>query len=302
MPAAAPFTAHVANCLLIGEEAIDLGGDAWFRGRIRLTLDGRSVDVRQQQWVVHGTSWSDVRGEWRYTTDVVVDDVTEAERDGVFQLCERLAELLGFATASEVPVFGWEHAVGSPVAYKRSTIAAINYFIPVVDTREGEVVRLFIERTWAGFGRERDRRKLPAVFHYLALADRDGTPLELKLAILFIVLEQLKHSFAVSNGYVFIRPRFHVPGTTMPTRGSGRGFEALLGEMFRAVGMNPALATVVDLRNEILHSGLSARPFLELARIEGDTLMLIREYLLRLLGYSGDFFTGQQGGIRATIA
>jgi hypothetical protein len=286
---------------VIGEEPIDLGGGAWFRGLVRLTLDGQAVELRQQQWVVHGTSWSDLRGEWRYTTDLYVDGVTEAARDGVIQICERLAELLGFATASEVVVFGWEHAAGSPVAYKRSTLGEINYFIPVVNTRDGDAVRLFVERTWAGFVRERDRRKLPAVFHYLALAEREGTPLELKLAILFIVLEQLKHSFAVSNGYVFIRPRSHVPGTATPTRGSGRGFEALLREMFAAAGMAPALSTVVELRNEILHSGLSDRPFRELATIRGDTLMLIREYLLRLLGYSGVFFTGQEGGVDATI-
>lgn len=279
-----------------------MSGGAWFRGLIRLTLNRYPVELRQHEWVVRSTSWSDLRGTSRHTTDLRVDNVTDAAREGVLQVCEQLAELLGFATASEVTVFGWEHAVGAPFARQQRTTATINHFIPVVDTRDGEAVRLFVERTWVGFDRERHRRNLPAVFHYLALAEQEGTPVELKLAILFIVLEQLKHSFAVNNGFVFFPPRFHLPGTTTPTRRSGRGLEALLSEMFAGVGMSPALGTVVDLRNEILHSGLSARSFPELSRIQGDTLMLIREYLLRLLGYTGVFFTGQEGGVQRSIA
>lgn len=36
--------------------------------------------------------------------------------------------------------------------------------------------------------------------------------------------------------------------------------------------------------------------------MEGEILKLIREYLLRLLGYTGEFYTGQVGGITAVIS
>jgi hypothetical protein len=35
--------------------------------------------------------------------------------------------------------------------------------------------------------------------------------------------------------------------------------------------------------------------------MEGEILALIREYILRLVGYTGPFFTGERGGVRAVI-
>jgi hypothetical protein len=111
----------------------------------------------------------------------------------------------------------------------------------------------------------------------------------------------LEGADAIANNYVFFPPHFHVPGTSAPGRGTARPFEALLTSMFAGVGMTPSLRDVVQLRNEILHSGLSARPFPELVSMNGNVLGLIREYLLRVLGYTGRFYTGEVGGIEAVI-
>lgn len=297
----APFIAHLANALFIGEERLDLGQGAWVRGLIRLSLDGHQVELKQQPWVIGEGSWSELQGQWKHTTDLHVLEIPESERDQAILLAKSMAELLGFATASEVVVAGWDHAVGSSTALRWSTMGGINHFIPVIDTRDGAGVRRFLELVWDGYSREEKRRNLPAVFHYLALAEREGTPIELKLAILFIILEQLKHSFAVNHGYVFIKPWFHVPGTVRPTRASSRGFDKLLLEMFGSVGMSLSMSAVTNLRNEILHSGLSARPFNELMHLEDEILALIREYILRLIDYTGAFLTGQSGGVRAVI-
>ena len=296
----APFIAHLANALFMGEDWIEFSGGS-VRGLIRLSLDGRALELRQQPGVIREKSSSDLRGQWRHTTDLLVLETPESERDQANELTEKVAELLSLATASEVVVAGWDHAVGGSTGFRRSTGGAINYSLPVIDTGDGVEVRRFFERVWGGYGRERRRRNLPAVFHYLALAEREGTPMELKLAILSIVLEQLKHSFAVSNGYEFMRASFHVPGTVKPTDATRRGFAMLLREMFAGVGMSPSISAFVDLRNEILHSGLSARPFNELVMLEGEILALIREYLLRLIEYTGTFLTGQSRGVRASI-
>lgn len=297
----ADFIVHITNCLIKGEERLDQPGGSWYRGLIRLSLDGHDIELRQQHWVVVGTSWQDVRDQWRHTTDLHFFDATEQKRDALVGLAEKLAVVLGFLTASEVAVAGWTYAVGAQRGLWRTTTGRINDFSPVIDTRDGALVRRCIEQIWNGYARESADRNLPAVFHYLALAERDETPLELKLAILFIVLEQLKHSFAVSNRYVFIAPHFHMPGTATATKASRRGFAKLLGEMFAGVGMTPATRTFTDVRNEILHSGLSARPFAELVALQGDVIAAIREYLLRLLGYTGPFLTGRHGGQTASI-
>lgn len=300
-PPVATFFASLINCLFVGETRIDLPNGGWYRGLIRLTLDGFQVELRQPDWVVQDAKWREIQGKWNETTEARVLNVSTSQASEAEALVERLAQLLGFATASEVGVAAWAHELSNPVARRRTTSGTTNFLRPVVRTRDGAVVRAFVESTWSGFNRERERRNLAAVFHYLALAEREDTPLELKLAIYSIVLEQLKHSYAVSNGYVFFRGFFHAPGTTTPSRRSQQGFQALLAAMFAAVGMNPALNPVVDLRNEILHSGLSARPFAELMQMEGEILKLIREYLLRLIGYAGEFYTGQVGGVTAAI-
>ena len=301
MTESALFEAYAANCLLIGEHKLDLGGGAWTRGLIRLSLTGFDLELRQEPWVISGTTWSDVRGIWRHTTTFRIDTVSEQERDSAVECVRALSELLSFITASEVAFFGWHHPVGPTTARRWSSSGFTNYFIPVLDTHNGELVRSFLETAWPHFSKERARRKFAEVFHYLALAEREDTPLELQLAIQFVVLEQLKHSFAISNGYVFIKPFFHVPGTVKPSKATRRGFQALLQAMFASAGMTPALADIVDLRNEILHSGLSARPFTELVAMKGSVIAIVREYLLRLLQYKGRFYSGQVGGIEAGI-
>jgi hypothetical protein len=298
---AADYMAFLTNCLIMGAERIEETDGSWYLGKISLNVDGRAVELLQHREFVVGAQWSELRNQWRHTTNLFIPGLTEAERDAATAFAERLAVLLGFITASEVAVAGWSHHVGGQHGLHRTTSGRINDLSPVIDTRDGKSVKRAIELMWDGVIRESDRRKLPAVFHYLALAERDETPIELKLAILFIVLEQLKHSFAVSNNYVFIPPWFHAPGTVNPTNGTKRGFKRLLAEMFASVGMAPALDTPVDVRNEILHSGLSGRDFLDLVALEGDITAMIREYILRLLGYSGAYYTGRTGGESATV-
>lgn len=302
MTGSALFEAYSANCLLVGEHPLDLGGGAWTRGLMRLSLDGYDLELLQAPWVINGSpSWSDARGTWRHTTTFHIENVSEQERDAAVECVRALSELLSFVTSSEVALFGWQHPIGPTTATRWSSSGCINYSTPVLDTHDGGLVRRFLETAWPHFSRERARRKLPEVFHYLALAEREDTPLELQLAIQFVVLEQLKHSFAISNGYVFIAPFFHVPGTVRPSNVTRRGFQALLQTMFATLGMNPALANIIDLRNEILHSGLSGRPFPELVAMKGDVIAIVREYLLRLLQYKGRFYTTQLGGIEGVI-
>src|SRR5689334_5197926 len=203
MTESALFEAYAANCLLIGEHAIDLGGGAWTRGLIRLSLDAFDLELREEPWVISGTNWSDIRGSWRHTTTFRIANISERDRDAAVECVTALSELLSFITASEVAFFGWHHPVGTTTARRWSSSGTTNYHTPVLNTHDGALVRSFLQTAWRSFAQERARRKLAAVFHYLALAEREDTPLELQLAIHFVVLEQLKHSFAISNGYVF---------------------------------------------------------------------------------------------------
>jgi len=60
--------------------------------------------------------------------------------------------------------------------------------------------------------------------------------------------------------------------------------------MFQEVEMNPTLTPIVELRNDLIHSGLSLKSHNEQTAIYNACQDMIREYILRLLGYTGDYF------------
>jgi hypothetical protein len=67
--------------------------------------------------------------------------------------------------------------------------------------------------------------------------------------------------------------------------------------MLRLVDMRRVLKPVVALRNEIIHSGLSRKSHTRQWRMYERIQDLVREYLFRLLGYHGEFFTYASGGM-----
>ncbi len=116
------------------------------------------------------------------------------------------------------------------------------------------------------------------------LAETHSLPLELKLATMFILLENLKSTFANEQGYDFKDGRYR--------KASGKpwSFKALLFDMFKVVGMSSTnLSAIVNLRNEIIHSGMSQTSHNHQEGIYDSCQDLIREYFLRLLGYTGNF-------------
>src|SRR5215212_10033179 len=93
-PPVATFFAFLINSLFIGETRIDLPNGGWYRGLIRLTLDGFQVELRQPEWVVQHGKWSEIRGKWNETTEARVLDVSVSQAPEAEALLHRLAQLL----------------------------------------------------------------------------------------------------------------------------------------------------------------------------------------------------------------
>jgi hypothetical protein len=185
-PTSGDYIAHLTNCLLRGEEIEDLPDGSWWRSLIRLDLEGFKVGLREYVSVLNRPNWSKLKGQNIFTTEVTIRDIAPADQPKAEAIARYLSELLTFATCSEVAVARFEYAAGNPRGATTATIGHVNYFLPVIDTADGEAVHRFLDAAWAKYGVERDRRNLPAVFHYFALANRDATPVELQLAVLFI--------------------------------------------------------------------------------------------------------------------
>ena len=125
----------------------------------------------------------------------------------------------------------------------------------------------------------------------LTIAELPVQPLEVKLAQIFIVMENLKGTFATKTGIPFFKGYFQ--DNAYPNRPLHKqpriGFEALLTSMFKDVGMKPSLRRIVRLRNEIIHFGLSRKPYSSLRKDYDYCHDVVREYLLRLLNYEGEY-------------
>ncbi len=75
--------------------------------------------------------------------------------------------------------------------------------------------------------------------------------------------------------------------------------------MFSCIGMKDEtlsdLKSVVNLRNDIIHTALSERSYDEQYKTYTDCRNLIAEYLLRLLGFKGSFNLFNESGIGKKI-
>ena len=162
---------------------------------------------------------------------------------------------------------------------------------------DGTAVREFLERTWGGFRRESRRRKLTAVIEYLVTAERRDQPIEVQLLLVFVCMENLKATFARSSGIPETKRGFHRVSSgraaTMTRQQLERspkyGFEALLRQMLKDVGMTRGLKRLISLRNQIIHQGLSTWPAKSRFKAYETCHDILREYLLRLLGFKGSY-------------
>lgn len=239
--------------------------------------------ITQEPWVVKAKA-CEYRGQAIPTTTVVVRNVPVEERKPVLGLLRGLAWLLSFATCSDVALYGWEHQDSPPLKERWSVVARTGYTRPLFDRHDGQAIRTYLERVWQEYFRLEETRKLPEAIDLFVLAETRGLPLELKLATLFILLETLKSTFAKEQGYTF------KDGYYRKASGKVWSFTGLLSEMFSRVGMpTHKLSAIKELRDEIIHSGISQTSRAHQDEIYDDCQDLIREYILRLLGYTGIF-------------
>ena len=174
---------------------------------------------------------------------------------------------------------------------RMANVAGLTW-LPWIGIWDAAQLHRFVDATWPRFHRLRRRRRLDEVLHMLRLAVPDGTPLDLRLLLAFWALESLKSSYAQFVGHRFSRGKWRdVGGAPKPHLWNypQLDFETLVRAMFGAVKLRRALPAVIAMRNQIVHNGVSRLPLKEQERIQNYSHGLIREYLFRLLGYSGPY-------------
>ena len=277
------------NCFIAGETgAAERDGRA-YRDTIELSLGGRDIKLVQRPEIL-GRRAQDFRGQWVETTTVVIANVKKQERKQIREFLQGLSFLLSFATSSDVGFYGWSHEEEPRLSEHWATVAQTGFFRPAFDLQSGKAVREYLECSWDGYSRLEESRRLRVAIHLYMIAETRSLPDELKAATMFILLENLKSTFADERGISFVDGYYRKPS------GKSWSFKNLLSEMFKDVGMaQPNLDTAVRLRNEIVHAGISRMTYSEQEDIYDQCQDLTREYLLRLLGHTGEFrlFSGR---------
>jgi hypothetical protein len=290
----------IANCLM-GGDAVSEYGTEFVRDRVDFRVRGRTVSFVQVKRVAIGPIDDSLKGRLVESSVATIENVALKDVKNALKLVDELCWLLTFAGACKVMRYQYEHPAGSGIGGAHSVSGSAQFFRTPIDIRNGTAAREFVEKTFDQYMRLRRARRLAVVFDYLAHAERAGLPIEAKLMLGFVALENLKSSYARSAQIPFVKGAFRENYRSPTNIGSRYTFEALLKKMFAEVGMRPRLLRLVRLRNDLIHTGLSGRPFRTQWKYYCRLIDLIREYLLRIMKYSG-YYAPYDFERRGTVA
>lgn len=273
--------AYVANCL-IGGHAITQNGSSWIRDTVEFNCDGQVVLLKQKACVITGNV-AESTGRFCETSEILVKDVAPNDVPKILAVIDRICWLLSFAGLSRVLCYGHNYPDGSIHQVRHTVFGVADFFRPTLEIRDGEVIKSFVEQTYQNFVQLENSRNLNIVIDYLLQAERQNQPTECRLIFAFVLLENLKHTYARAKQIPFVDGYFIKPS------GKRYYFRELLQMMFSEVGMSPDLNNAINLRNEIIHSGLSQDQYHTQWGMYENIHDLLREYILRLLGFHGTY-------------
>ena len=228
--------------------------------------------------------------------EILVENVGPQQVTATMEAIERICWLLAFATQSQVACYGHNYPDGTSHKVHNSIHRPGQNADPVIEPADGVAMRKFVDETYPQYKALESARSLKVVIDYMLQAARPGLPMECKLVFLSVLLENLKHTYGNQLQYQVKGGKFVDPVTK-----ARLGFQDMMNLMFSAVGMAPGLQPLVDLRNEVLHTGVASLTHAQ-QKLQYDAATdLIREYLLRLLGFKGNFIVSPTGGSVKTI-
>ena len=202
--------------------------------------------------------------------EIYIKNVPEENIERLKSIIYCLADLFSFSTTAQVRFCRIKYG-NTEMSMGKSGVPARS---KIFDTPS--CIKEFVEKCWDTYIQLRERRELKVVIEMLVSIDLVNLPIESKLSIIFILLENLKYTYAKDKGY-------------SNTKKKKLEFKGILKEMFEEYGIKDDLSDVVKLRNDIIHQGLSEIPFEEQKNILLFCRELIIEYFIRLVGCAGMF-------------
>ncbi|PTQ05439.1 hypothetical protein CWO33_23445 [Vibrio splendidus] len=274
---------YLSNFLALGIDTTDTDTGGWVRNKICLSVSGLTIELHQEPELINAKK-SELKGEFVESTKLVVKDIKEEDIDYVTGVVHKISNLLSFAVCSEVSFYAW-NIEGTNRSRVWSVRGAYNYFRPPFCCVDTSGIQRLVECSFETYSELYEERALNVVVDLLNTPEVKNLQLELKLATLFVLLENLKSTYAKSKGYKYKNGFYFSPSNKKYV------FITLLQEMFESVNMEVDLKEIKNLRNEIIHSGLSHLSHHEQLSIYGTCRDMVTEYFLRLIGYKDGFDT-----------
>lgn len=286
------FRAYIANCTAAGMEVTKYD-NSWIRDTINFEISGRVFTLKQHQKIVKG-EYKELKGLFCETSELIINNVKEYELVEIESDIHKFCWLLSFACLSNVVFYGYDYAENQNTGRRWATSGRLDFSRPTIEIRDGGIVKSFVEQTFNNYKSLENPRKLNVAIHYMLLIENNSLPIEAKLALSFVLLESLKSSFAHSKNIPYIKDFFR-KGINPNRDSKTYSFKELLEMMFNEVGIAKDLSQVIKIRNDIIHSGLTQLHHDDAVKLHDDIHDLCREYLLKLLGYNGEYLLYSSG-------
>lgn len=287
------FKFGLTNIFFQGNEHSAPGSKQW--DKISFDLGGYSNELvcRISETDIPGLQW-----ENRETADLYIKGT---QPDQVQEHAQVIATLLSFALDSHC-CLSYMEKVGDELPIRNlPTRGSFIQRNPVIDANNSDALKAFLRMSYSSYNELHETRSLNVVIELFNLAENQQ-PMELQLATVFILLENLKATYATQENYCNHYGKYYKNQKDKNAQKNGLGFKTILHEMFSSIGMreraSSSLDSVVILRNDIIHTALSEKLFYEQYKIYTDCRNLIAEYILRLLSFKGSFNLYNGRGIK----
>ena len=271
------FVGHISNCLINGDSFSDINGIK-IKNTINLFLANKSISIIQSpDLIIDKINMAEYQNKFVQSTKILIKNVNDVEIDSCHSLIIKLTSLLSFILNSQVIYYGYEYS-----EEKRfwAALGYTNIFYNVLENNRGDEIKDFITSTWEQFEYNYERRKLPLIFDYIFQAFSVNT-IETKLVFSYVTLESLKYTFAKEKSFKFSN------GCFRDQNSKRLSFNDLIKMMLNEVDINFDVKEIIELRNDIIHSGYTEKTFDHNFKIFIYCQHIIRNYLIKLLGYKG---------------
>jgi len=270
---------HLANCIIEGDSYSDVDG-VKIKNKIVFQLKSKTFEIIQSPELFDNRkSLAEYQGKFIRSTRVVVNDVEEKDIGYYSDVIFKLASLLSFITTSQVVYTAYEYPAGK-MRQVLAVLGRTDIMHHVLELHRGDEIKEFIVKTWEKFEDNYEIRKLPLIFDYVSQAFSINT-IETKLVFSYVTLESLKYTFAKEKGYTFSNGYFR------DHNNKRLSFHSLIEMMLSELGIDFNLNEITELRNDIIHSGYTEKTFDHNFKIFIYCQHIIRDYLIKLLGYKG---------------